>query len=61
LALPPDQLNPLPLITGDDLKRLGLTPGPAYRDILDAVRDAQLDERLATRDDALAFVQQRPR
>jgi poly(A) polymerase len=59
LAMPRDQLNPPPLITGDDLKQLGLPPGPAYRDLLDAVRDAQLDERLATRDEALAFI--RPR
>jgi poly(A) polymerase len=59
LALPPEQLNPPPLITGDDLQRLGLPPGPAYRELLDAVRDAQLDQRLATRDDALAFVAQR--
>jgi poly(A) polymerase len=61
LALPPEQLNPPPLITGDDLKRLGLPPGPAYRELLDAVRDAQLDHRLATPADALAFVQQFPR
>jgi len=61
LALPTEQLNPPPLITGDDLKRLGLPPGPAYRELLDAVRDAQLDQRLATRADALAFIQRSPR
>ena len=57
LALPLEQLNPPPLITGDDLKQLGLPPGPAYREILDSVRDAQLDQRLVTKDDALAFAQ----
>jgi len=61
LALPPDQLNPPPLITGDDLKQLGLPAGPAYREILDAVRDAQLNRHLTTKGDALAFVQQLPR
>lgn len=53
LALPPDQLNPPPLITGDDLRRLGIPTGPAYRRILDAVRDAQLDQRIHAADEAL--------
>jgi len=53
LALPADTLNPPLLITGDDLKKLGIAPGPAYRDLLDAVRDAQLDSKITTRDAAL--------
>jgi poly(A) polymerase len=56
LALPAEQLNPPPLVTGEDLKQLGLPPGPTYRELLEAVRDAQLDERLLTRDEALAFI-----
>jgi tRNA nucleotidyltransferase/poly(A) polymerase len=56
LALPQAQLNPPPLITGDDLKWLGLPPGPAFRPLLEAVRDAQLDGEIATRDEALALV-----
>ena len=46
LAQPPEQLNPPPLITGDDLRRLGIPAGPVYKTILDAVRDAQLEGRL---------------
>src|SRR5262245_28082056 len=56
LALPPAELNPLPLITGDDLKKLGIAPGPAYRELLDAVRDAQLDGHIKTASEALEWV-----
>jgi putative nucleotidyltransferase with HDIG domain len=52
-----DDLNPPPLITGHDLmKELGLEPGPQYKEILDAVRDAQLDGSLRTRPEALEYV-----
>ena len=53
LALPPEELNPAPLLTGDDLKRAGIQPGPIYRQILDAVRDAQLDRNITSYDQAL--------
>ena len=33
---------------GQDLKRMGLQPGPAYRDILEAARDAWLDGQIAS-------------
>jgi tRNA nucleotidyltransferase/poly(A) polymerase len=56
LALPPEELNPPPLITGADLKPLGIPPGPAYRELLEAARDAQLDRRLTTQAEALALV-----
>jgi tRNA nucleotidyltransferase/poly(A) polymerase len=57
LALPADELNPPPLITGDDLKQLGIRPGPAYREVLDAVRDAQLDEKIQTCGEAMKLAQ----
>jgi poly(A) polymerase len=50
------QLNPPSLITGDDLKALGLTPGPLYKELLDAAREAQLEGRVATREAALDLV-----
>jgi poly(A) polymerase len=56
LALPPTELNPAPLITGEDLKELGIRPGPQYRELLEAARDAQLDGKIATREAALAMV-----
>jgi poly(A) polymerase len=56
LSLPLEELNPAPLITGDDLKQLGIPQGPAYRELLEATRDAQLENKIATRDEAVAFV-----
>jgi tRNA nucleotidyltransferase/poly(A) polymerase len=58
LALPREQLDPPPLIGGDDLKRLGIPPGPVYRQLLDAVRDAQLEQRIDTRAQALEMARQ---
>lgn len=48
-----------PLLTGDDLIALGYTPGPAFRTMLDAAWDAQLEGRLRTPDEARAFVRDR--
>lgn len=51
-----DELNPAPLITGDDLKRHGVPPGPIYKHLLEAVREAQLEGSLKTREEALELV-----
>jgi poly(A) polymerase len=53
LAQPMAQLNPPPLITGDDLRRLGIPAGPEYKRILGTVRDAQLEQRIVTTQEAL--------
>jgi poly(A) polymerase len=55
---PPSKVQPPRLVTGDDLRELGLPPGPVYREILRAVEDAQLEGRLANREDALIFAKQ---
>jgi poly(A) polymerase len=47
------ELDPPPLLTGDDLKEMGLPPGPLFKRILDAVREGQLDGTLTTRDGAV--------
>jgi poly(A) polymerase len=49
-------LDPRPLITGHDLSRLGLEPGPRFKDLLRAVREAQLDGLIETVDEALQMV-----
>ena len=54
--IPPERMRPQPLVTGDDLIAEGHTPGPRFREILNAVEDAQLEGRLGTRDAALDFV-----
>ncbi len=59
LALPAAALNPPPLITGEDLKRLGIALGPAYKDILEAVRDEQLEGRIGTLDEAMQLIHSR--
>jgi len=46
-----------PALTGDDLKAMGLRPGPIYREILGAVRDAHLDGELSTPDQERALAQ----
>jgi poly(A) polymerase len=58
LALPPAELNPPPLITGDDLKQLGIPAGPAYREILERIRDEQLNQRIATREEAILMARE---
>jgi tRNA nucleotidyltransferase (CCA-adding enzyme) len=47
-----------PVIGGADLKRLGIAPGPVYGKILDAVRDAKRNGRLASREDELALAEE---
>jgi poly(A) polymerase len=49
-------LNPPPLLTGDDLKEHGVPPGPVYKRLLDAVREAQLDGTITTKGQALELV-----
>jgi len=44
---------PAPLITGDDLTAAGLKPGKLFKRVLDDVYDAQLENRITTRDDAM--------
>jgi poly(A) polymerase len=52
----PEKIRPAPLISGDDLIAAGYAPGPKFREILEAVEDAQLEGRLPARDVALEFV-----
>jgi poly(A) polymerase len=54
--IPPETIRPAPLITGNDLIASGYVPGPKFRELLDAVEDAQLEGRLDSREAALEFV-----
>ncbi len=48
------------LLTGRDLiDRLGLEPGPLFREILEAVAEAQVEGELQTPEEALRFVRER--
>jgi poly(A) polymerase len=55
---PPEKMRPSPLVNGNDLIAAGYSPGPRFREILDAVEDAQLEGLLPSRDEALQFVRQ---
>jgi poly(A) polymerase len=54
--IPPEKIRPKPLVTGDDLIAAGYMPGPKFREILEAVEDAQLEGRLQSHAAALEFV-----
>lgn len=54
-----EALRPPPLLGGDDLIALGLTPGPLFKLILSELEDLQLEGRLATREEALDHVKAR--
>ena len=53
IALAETELAPEPLLTGDDLVGAGFEPGPQFRQLLDAVYDAQLEGALSSRDEAI--------
>ena len=52
-------LLPPPLINGNDLKTLGLRPGPLFAELLEATREEQLEGHLSTREAALEWVKAR--
>jgi poly(A) polymerase len=52
---PPEQVRPPRLVTGEDLKGMGIRPGPRFKEILLAVEEAQLDGRFSDREGALEF------
>lgn len=55
LRLPFEELNPKPLLSGDDLMAIGMKPGPKFKLILEQVRDEQLMGRLKSSADAIGF------
>jgi poly(A) polymerase len=53
LAMPEETVRPTPLLTGRDLIAAGFAPGPAFKQTLRAVEDAQLEGTITTREEAL--------
>jgi poly(A) polymerase len=53
---PPEDVRPPRLVTGHDLKQLGLPPGPRFGQLLRAVEEAQLEGRVRTREQALGLI-----
>jgi poly(A) polymerase len=54
-----EDLLPEPLVTGHDLIEMGFEPGPMFGEVLDEVRDAQLDEEVTTREEALKLAREK--
>ena len=44
------------VLKGNDLKEMGIQPGPVYRKILDSLLDARLNGQVKTREDEVRFV-----
>jgi tRNA nucleotidyltransferase/poly(A) polymerase len=55
LARPAAEIDPPPLVSGDDLLALGVSRGPAVGSLLQRIRRLQLDGGIASRDEALAI------
>ncbi len=55
-TLPEEVVRPTPLITGRELIAAGYVPGPAFKQMLRAVEDAQLEGTIATPEEALRLV-----
>jgi tRNA nucleotidyltransferase (CCA-adding enzyme) len=47
------------VLRGKDLRTMGFPPGPLFREILDAVLEARINNEVATREDEAAFVRER--
>jgi poly(A) polymerase len=56
---PPEAVRPQRLLTGEDLKAMGFRPGPMFREILQAVEDAQLEGTIRNHEEAAGFVEAR--
>lgn len=57
LLTPDEKLRPEKIITGSDLVvKFNMKPGPRFKEILEAVETEQLEGRISTKEEALAFV-----
>jgi len=55
-SIPEEEIAPAPLIRGDDLIAMGLEPGPLFGELLEEVRDAQLEGAVKSKKEGLAMV-----
>ena len=54
-----EELKPKPFLTGDDLKELGLKPGPAMKPILEEAYELQLEHKLQNRQEARQWAERK--
>lgn len=55
-AMPEEQVRPKLFVTGDDLIAAGYRPGEKFKEMLAAAEDAQLEGRIANKDEGMALV-----
>ncbi|WP_263356530.1 CCA tRNA nucleotidyltransferase [Acidicapsa ligni] len=55
-AIPPEEVSPAPLLTGRELIAAGYRPGTAFKTILHAVEEAQLEGSIHTQEEAMTLV-----
>jgi poly(A) polymerase len=53
---PDGPINPPPLLTGHDLVRHGLQPGPRFAVLLERIREGQLEGQFHSKKEALEWV-----
>jgi poly(A) polymerase len=58
-TMPAEAVRPTPLITGQELIGAGYAPGPQFKEMLQAVEDAQLEGAIGSQDEAMALVRER--
>ncbi len=57
---PAGPINPPPLVTGHDLVRHGLKPGPRFAELLERIREGQLEGQLHSKKEALEWLDRQP-
>jgi putative nucleotidyltransferase with HDIG domain len=55
-AMSQEEVRPALLVTGRDLIEAGYKPGPRFKELLALAEDAQLEGRIHSRDEGLAFI-----
>jgi poly(A) polymerase len=58
-SMPDEAVRPKPLLTGRELIIAGYEPGPAFKEMLQAVEEAQLEGTIATPEDAMDLVREK--
>ena len=58
-SVPPEEFHPELLLTGRELISAGYRPGPAFKKMLEAAEDAQLEGTVSTLEQALHLVRER--
>jgi poly(A) polymerase len=55
-SMPPDEVHPQPFLTGRELIAAGYRPGPAFKAMLHAVEEAQLEGSIHSAEEALSLI-----